>query len=399
MGGKCPLELLQQTCASIGRESPTGADGSHQGGKKRKLENVKAEKGANEGPGAKQTKTVKEDINQNKYIVKTEHDSAGETASAPITVAKLAKMSPERKVPSPRKSPLSSTQQQQQQQSSQSTSQKMRPKASSTSQLVKKTSPVTTATTPQVPVNMSSLMLNPSSLLHNAEIDRNLRAYASFYSASSALQHPLASSYPSSFVPGLLPTAFPYMPYFSGYPQANASALSGLFPSLQQSTTSEAMAAQMAQLAAMSQQQQAEQAAAAYALSAESALLQQATKSAAAAGTTAATASSEERVCNWAACGKKFATADKLAEHVKEHINTSSAGSTTSAPADSTTGSTPNTATTAGTGTSQSAAEQPPKSATVAAATAASLTAPRFNPYGALSSYPRDLLNSRFVYS
>ena len=390
MGGKCPLELLQQTCASIGRESPTGADGSHQGGKKRKLENVKAEKGNNEGPGAKQSKNVKEDINQNKYIVKTEHDSAGDTASASITVAKLAKMSPERKVPSPRKSPLSSAQHQQ---SSQSTSQKMRPKVSSASQLVKKTSPVTT---PQMPVNMSSLMLNPSSLLHNAEIDRNLRAYASFYSASSALQHPLASSYPSSFVPGLLPSAFPYMPYFSGYPQANASALSGLFPSLQQSTTSEAMAAQMAQLAAMSQQQQAEQAAAAYAFSAESALLQQATKSAAAATTAT---SNEERICNWAACGKKFATADKLAEHVKEHINTSSAGSTTSAPADSTTGSTPNTATTAG-GTSQNG-EQPPKSATVAAAAAAaaSLTAPRFNPYGALSSYPRDLLNSRFVYS
>ena len=33
MGGKCPLELLQQTCASIGRESPpTGENGTTNGG-------------------------------------------------------------------------------------------------------------------------------------------------------------------------------------------------------------------------------------------------------------------------------------------------------------------------------------------------------------------------------
>ena len=356
MGGKCPLELLQQTCASIGRESPSESGST--GGKKRKLDS-KTEK-SDCIPGAKQSKTVKEDINQNKYVVKTETES-----DATITVAKLAKMSPDRKTVSPRKSPPATAAPV----VVSSTPGKVRPKVTSTSTKLSKTSPITT--TPTVPglSNMSSLMLNPGSLLHNAEIDRNLRAYASFYSAS-ALQHPLTSAYPSSsFMPGMLPT-FPYMPYFSGYP-SGASALSGLLPSLQ-STSPEAMAAQMAQLAALSQQQQAEQAAAAYALSAENALQKTAAEP------------STERVCNWAQCGKKFSTAEKLAEHVKEHINTSSAGSTTSAPADSTTGSTPATT------------PSEPKLTTAAAATT---LAPRFNPYGALSNYPRDLLNSRFVYS
>ena len=382
MGGKCPLELLQQTCASIGRESPpTGENGGNvSSAKKRKIETKTEKPSEGERPGAKQSKSVKEDINQNKYVVKTENDS-----DSPITVAKLAKMSPERA--SPRKTPPNIVQTQKCTQ---------RPKVSlSSSGQGKKSSPTVTATSSAATIptgltNMSSLMLNPSSLLHNAEIDRNLRAYASFYSASaaSALQaHPLASAaatYPnSSFIPGLTLPTFPYMPYFSGYPtQANTSALSGLFPSLQ---SAEPMAAQMAQLAAMSQQQQqaAEQAAAAYALSAqESALLQQAKSQA------AATSQETERVCNWANCGKKFASADKLSEHVKEHINTTQAGgSTTSAPADSTTGSTPNT----------SSQPDTPKVATTVSAT--SLSAPRFNPYGPLSSYPRDLLNSRFVYS
>ena len=367
MGGKCPLELLQQTCASIGRESPSQSEpgsGNPTSGKKRKLE--KSPEKSTEAPVAtKQPKTMKEDINQNKYVIKAENEE--------MTVAKLAKMSPERKSSqSPKTSPPL--------QKSQLRPAKSTQPSAVTSTLpskAPKTSPVGTPAVPGLGGMSQLAMLNPSSLLHNAEIDRNLRAYASFYSASAAsaaaLQHPLSSSYPASgsFIPGLLPS-FPYMSYFPGYPQPSTTALSGLFPSLQSQTSPEAMAAQMAQLAAMSQQhvtQQAEQAAAAY----ESALLQ---------AKNAETSSSTERVCNWAGCGKKFATPERLAEHVKEHINTSTTATTTSgstsAPADSTTGS----------------ATTPTELAKVP-----STLPPRFNPYGALSSYPRDLLNSRFVYS
>ena len=153
MGGKCPLELLQQTCASIGRESPpTGENGTTNGGssgKKRKIETKTEKPSEGERPGAKQSKSVKEDINQNKYVVKTENDS-----DSPITVAKLAKMSPERA--SPRKTPPNVPTQKCTQ----------RPKVSLSS--VKKSSPTVTATssaTASIPTgltNMSSLMLNPS---------------------------------------------------------------------------------------------------------------------------------------------------------------------------------------------------------------------------------------------
>ena len=365
MGGKCPLEMLQMTCNSIGRESPKPNNSES---KKRKIsETTKSTNATNK----------KEDINQN---FKNEKEES--------PVAKLAKLSPtaatERNYQS--NSPKNNSGKAQQISTGTLPSQAStsRPKSNSSAEANQKSNRNVTSSNPKSTLTNTSPLLGSTSaahlaslgvsgapnsllnpnLLQSAELDRYLRASASLYSAST-LQHPALSAaaaacYPSTagLIPGLLPMTSPYMPYFTGYPQAalGLTGMNALFPALQ-----------------------------------PSALHNLGNNSTAASVTSETPASglSEPSMltCDWAKCGKKFSNAEQLTEHLKDHVTSSGTATASS---------------TAGTSSSAAASKTSPtlpNSPTAApnAAQAANLL-PRFSPYN-ITSYPRDLLNSRFVYS
>ena len=340
-GGKCPLELLQMTCASIGRESPKPVSES----KKRKLNNQpQPHDGASKPPESK--------ISRKEIDSRSEKDEPSK-----VTKTSPEKSSPEQATLKPVRSPTTGTSR---------SIEPVRPKSNG-SNPDRKTS-IKTQSTPTIPTTQvpsalgtpTTNLLNPS-LLQSAELDRYLRASASLYSATT-LQHPasaLSQLYPSALggsipgLPGLLPQ-MPYMPFYTGYPQATLGLTAGmnaLFPGLGAGATPTLHPA-----------------AAAPGLGSTSASLTSETEE-----------KIPQRTCDWANCGKKFATPEQLAEHVKEHV--------TSMPTTPTTPPTP-----------QSAKPTAAVTAGLTASTTNPMALPRFSPYN-ISSYPRDLLSSRFVYS
>ena len=170
-----------------------------------------------------------------------------------------------------------------------------------------------------------------SSLLPGAELDRYLRASAGLYGSTFA--HPL-TCYPA--LPGLLPS----MSYLQPYPQWNTSG-TGL-PSL----------AAYSHLPSMSR-------------AAPLPTDETASEGKAATDPAHPAAPPTDTTCNWGNCGKKFASAELMASHVKnEHLGQPAA---------------------------TLASHIGPISHT-------SSSVPRFSPYS-IPGYPRDLLSSRFVYS
>ena len=326
------------TCASIGRESPKPVSES----KKRKLTNqTQVHDGASKPPESK--------------ISRKEIDSRSEKdETSKVSKTSSEKNSPEQAL-KPVRSPVTSRSVE---------ANIVRPKSNG-SNPERKTS-IKTQSTPTIPTSTigpglgtpTTNLLNPS-LLQSAELDRYLRASASLYSATT-LQHPasaLSQLYPSALggslpgLPGLLPQ-MPYMPFYTGYPQATLGLTAGmnaLFPGLG-ATTAPTL----------------HPAAAAPGLGSTSASLTSETEE-----------KIPQRTCDWANCGKKFATPEQLAEHVKEHV--------TSMPTTPTTPPTPQSA-------------KASVTAGLAATTTNPMALPRFSPYN-ISSYPRDLLSSRFVYS
>ena len=326
------------TCASIGRESPKPVSES----KKRKLNHqpqTNTSDGVSKPP---ESKISRKDIDS-----RSEKDE-----SSTSKVTKSPEKSPEQTL-KPVRSPVNSR-----------SAEPVRPKSNGSNPDRKtsiKTTPTISTTVPTALGTPTTNLLNPS-LLQSVELDRYLRASASLYSATT-LQHPasaLSQLYPSALggsipgLPGLLPQ-MPYMPFYTGYPQATLGLTAGmnaLFPGLGAGATPTLHPAAAPGL-----------------------------------GSTSASLTSEteekipQRTCDWANCGKKFATPEQLAEHVKEHV--------TNMPTTPTTPPTPQSA---------KASVTAGVTAGLAATTTNPMALPRFSPYN-ISSYPRDLLNSRFVYS
>ena len=167
-----------------------------------------------------------------------------------------------------------------------------------------------------------SIQQSQNGLTQNAELDRYLRASAQLY--NSAFPHPAFAGYPT--LPGLMPS-MGYMPYLQnswGAGMFNQNLGVNIPVKLRGFEPEE----------------------------------------------TPKTASPGTEICNWGNCGKKFASSEHLATHVKtEHL---------SQTAPSTSGS--------------SNLGPMPSSATLQS------NIPRFSPYS-IPGYPRDLLSSRYVYS
>jgi len=335
-GGKCPLELLQMTCASIGRESPKPVSES----KKRKLNHQPQTSTSDCSSKPPESKISRKEIDS-----RSEKDESS-TSKGTKTPEKSPEIGQTLK---PVRSPVTTSR----------SAELVRPKSNGSNPERKtsiKTTPTISTTVPTTFGTPTTNLLNPS-LLQSAELDRYLRASASLYSATT-LQHPasaLSQLYPSALggsipgLPGLLPQ-MPYMPFYTGYPQATlglSAGMNALFPGLG------AGAPTLHPSVAPGR------------------------------GSTSASLTSEseekipQRTCDWANCGKKFASPEQLAEHVKEHV--------TNMPTTPATPPTPQSAKTSVT-------------SGLAATTTNPMALPRFSPYN-ISSYPRDLLNSRFVYS
>ena len=194
-----------------------------------------------------------------------------------------------------------------------------------------------------------ALLPTANSFLQTAELERYLRQLY-----STPLAHPALSCYPT--LPGLLPSMSymtPYLPAATAWGATQNPLTASTLPGLAAYSSSHLPG--FPSLGALP-------------------------TAADAAEATVPSVPAATHACNWGSCGKTFATAELLANHVKsDHLSEPSTNSTSSA--------------------SSSQQSSTKANATVGPAPSAlASTVPRFSPYHA-PNYPRDLLASRFVYS
>ena len=356
LGGKCPLEMLQMTCAAIGRESPKSraVDTSPLSGKKRKISTPElasstiAEKQAKSTiPKSPPHRPMLKDSPKSDHGVKMAESRSNHTSFVP-THKSVLKSSPTRNVTRERYDSPNATHVIKLNPSKTPSPRAMSMEIGSKVSAQAAAAAALAAATTNQTAALSSLMPTATSLLQSAEIDRYLRASASLY--GSTLPHPALSCYPS--IPGLLPSMGAYMGAYlpSAYMGAQNLAAAGL-PGLA------GYSAGHLQIPTLLPNPGSD------------------------------TESVQSHTCNWGTCGKSFITSDALAAHVKsDHLAPPS--TPTSAASSATSG--------------QASAAAAAATAHVAGmkATPSTLptTIPRFSPYQ-VPGYPRDLLTSRFVYS
>jgi hypothetical protein len=265
LGGKCPLEMLQMTCAAIGRESPKPKEAS----KKRKLNPERAMTPIKMSPKARLTdspNSSKMEINV-KRVEKPEEQkhlkSPKPVRSPDLKAEKLRQSIIYRKSVSPRISKLDAEVSSPQNTANLHEKLKLQNRSLSSHNLHSQFSPLMSSSTP---------------FQQSTDLERYLRATASLYGTHI----PQTSLYPS--LPGIMP-ALSYMNYFTP-------------------TYAHNLVANFSNLAAYSSN-----------LNMSGIIPENVPEN---------TGVIHRHDCNWGKCGKSFTTVDSLAHHVKlEHLKSS----------------------------------------------------------------------------